>query len=174
MFALRGIAAIIFGLIAFAVPGLALWALVLMFGVYAIADGVIVLGALSVGRPEARKHAWEVGLLGVISIVAGITALILPGITALALLYVAASWAIVTGVVAVAAAIRLRREISDEIWLGLGGIVSILFGAYLFAFPGAGLLSLVWLVGFWAVVFGISNLVLAYRLRTHHLRLGTI
>lgn len=171
MFAVRGIVAIAFGVLAFAVPGLALWALVLMFGLYAIVDGFILLGALIIGRPEARHHAWEVAIIGAIGIAAGVTALIVPGITALALLYVAAFWAIATGTLALVAAIRLRREIQGEIWLALGGLLTIGFGLILIAAPGPGLLSLIWLVGFWAVVFGLSNLMLAYRLRSHRLRL---
>jgi uncharacterized membrane protein HdeD (DUF308 family) len=156
--------------LAIAVPGLALWALVLLFGAYAIVDGVVMLGALIIGRPEARHHTWEVAIIGAVGIVAGVIALVLPGITALALLYVAAFWAIVTGTLGVTAAIRLRRELTGEIWLALGGILSILFGLFLIAFPGAGLLSLVWLVGVWAIAFGLSNLMLAYRLRSHRVR----
>jgi len=171
MFAVRGLAAIAFGILAFAVPGLALWALVLLFGAYAVVDGVVLLGGLIIGRPEPRHHAWEVAIIGAVGIAAGVTALVVPGITALALLYVAAFWAIATGAMAVIAAIRLRREITGEIWLGLGGVISIVFGLFLVAFPGAGLLSLVWLVGVWAVAFGLSSLMLALRLRAHRGRL---
>jgi uncharacterized membrane protein HdeD (DUF308 family) len=170
-FAIRGLVAIAFGVAAVAVPGLALWALVLLFGAYAIVDGGILLGALIIGRPEARHHTWEVAIIGALGIAAGVTALVYPGITALALLYVAAFWAITTGLMAVIAAIRLRREIQGEIWLGLGGLISIVFGLFLIAFPGAGLLSLVWLVGVWAIAFGLSNLLLAFRLRSHRMRL---
>lgn len=168
---MRGLVAIAFGILAVAAPGLALGALVLLFGAYAIVDGFVLLGALIVGRPEARHHVWEVAIIGALGVATGVVALVLPGITALALLYVAAFWAITTGAMAVLAAIRLRREIQGEIWLGLGGAISVLFGLFLVAFPGAGLLSLIWLVGVWAVAFGLSNLMLAYRLRTHRVRL---
>jgi len=87
-----------------------------------------------------------------------------PGVTALSLLYVVAFWSIAMGTFQVIAAIALRRELDGEFWMGLGGGASIVFGALLVVFPGEGLISLVWLVGIWALVFGVSSLSLAYRL----------
>ena len=165
IFAVRGVAAIAFGILAFLWPGPTVIVLALLFGAYALVDGVVLLISLIRGDPVARRNAWSVGIMGVLGVVAGIVSVLVPEITALALLYVVAAWAIILGIMQIIAAIRLRREIEGEVWLGLGGLISVLFGLYLAIFPGPGLLSLAWLVGFWAVVFGVINLVLAFRLR---------
>jgi uncharacterized membrane protein HdeD (DUF308 family) len=164
VFALRGVAAILFGVLAFAWPGITLAILVLLFGAYAFVDGVALLIALARGDAGARRHAWAVGIMGVLGIVASIATLVWPDITALLLLYLVAVWAITMGAFQVVAAIALRREIEGEFWMGLGGVVSVLFGILLIVAPGTGLLALVWLVGAWAIVFGVSSLGLAYRL----------
>ena len=164
VFAIRGTAAIVFGILAFIWPGATLAALVLLFGAYVLIDGVALLVALIRGDALARRHAWAVGIMGVLGIVAGVVTFGWPGLTALSLLYLVAVWAIAMGTFQVIAAIALRREIDGEFWMALGGVASIAFGAFLVAFPGAGLLSLVWLVGIWSVVFGVSSLGLAYRL----------
>lgn len=165
IFAVRGVAAILFGVLAFLWPGPTVIVLALLFGAYALVDGVVLLVSLIRGDPDARRNAWAVGIMGVLGVGAGIVSVLVPEITALALLYVVAAWAIVSGIFQIIAAIRLRREIEGELWLGLGGLISVLFGLYLAIFPGPGLLSLAWLVGIWAVVFGVVNLVLAFRLR---------
>ena len=164
VFALRGVAAILFGVVAFASPGITLAALVLLFGAYAFVDGVSLLIALARGDAAARRHAWSVGIMGVLGIVASIVTIVSPGITALSLLYLVAIWAITMGGFQVVAAIALRREIEGEFWMGLGGVLSVAFGILLIASPGAGLITLVWLVGSWAIAFGASSLGLAYRL----------
>ena len=102
--------------------------------------------------------------MGVLGIVAGVITFVAPGVTALSLLYVVAFWSIAMGTFQVIAAIALRRELDGEFWMALGGVVSIVFGVLLIAFPGEGLISLVWLVGIWSIVFGGSSLGLAYRL----------
>lgn len=135
-----------------------------MFGAYALVDGVSLLIALVRGDADARRHGWAVGIMGVIGIVAGVVTFMAPGLTALSLLYLVAIWAIAMGTFQVIAAIQLRREIDNEFWMALGGIASIVFGAFLVASPGTGLLSLVWLVGIWSVVFGVSSLGVAHRL----------
>jgi uncharacterized membrane protein HdeD (DUF308 family) len=168
VFAIRGIAAILFGVLAFVWPGLTLVVLVALFAAYAFVDGIALLVSLIRGDPQARRHAWSVGIMGALGVVAGIVAFVLPGLTALSLLYVVAFWSVALGVFQVIAAIRLRREIEGELWMAIGGVLAIAFGIYLVALPGAGLLSLIWLVGLWAVVFGISSLVLAWRLRELH------
>lgn len=165
IFAVRGVAAILFGVLAFLWPGPTVIVLALLFGAYALVDGVVLLVSLIRGDPAARRNAWSVGIMGVLGVAAGIVSVLVPEITAVALLYVVAAWAIIAGIFQIIAAIRLRREIEGELWLGLGGVISVLFGLYLAIFPGPGLLSLAWLVGFWAVVFGVINLVLAFRLR---------
>ena len=164
VFAIRGIAAIVFGILAFIWPEATLTVLVFLFGAYVLVDGVALLAALVRGDAVARRHAWAVGGIGVLGIVAGVVTFAWPGLTALSLLYLVAFWAIVTGTFQVIAAVALRRELDGEFWMALGGVASIVFGAVLVAFPGGGLLSLVWLVGIWSVVFGISSLSLAYRL----------
>jgi uncharacterized membrane protein HdeD (DUF308 family) len=164
LFAIRGIAAIVFGILAFIWPGTTLTVLVFLFGAYVLVDGAALLVALARGDAEARRNGWAVGIIGVLGIVAGVVTFVWPGLTALTLLFVVAFWAIATGVLQVIAAISLRKELDGEFWMALGGVASIVFGGLLVAFPGSGLLTLVWLVGIWAVVFGISSLGLAYRL----------
>jgi len=163
--AIRGLIAIAFGILAFAQPKLTLGVLVTLVAVYLVADGVSMLAAYVRGDPEARRAGWTVAVLGVLGVVVGVAALIWPNATALSLLTIVAFWAIATGVVQLFAAIRLRREIDGELLLAVGGIVSIAFGLYLVVNPSDGLLSLVWLVGFWAIVFGAITVALALRLR---------
>jgi uncharacterized membrane protein HdeD (DUF308 family) len=166
VFAIRGIAAIVFGILAFIWPERTLTVLVFLFGAYALVDGVALLVALARGDAEARRNTWAVGIMGVLGIVVGVATFVWPGLTALTLLYLVAFWAIATGAFQVIAAIALRRELEGEFWMALGGVASIVFGVLLVASPGDGLITLVWLVGIWAIVFGVSNLGLAYRLRT--------
>ena len=164
--ALRGVIAIAFGLLAFVQPGLTLTLLVTLLAAYLVADGVSLLASFIRGEPAARRAGWSVAIMGVLGIVAGVAAFAWPNITALWLLALVAFWAILTGAFQVVAAIRLRREIDGELLMVIGGALSIAFGLYLVVNPGDGLLSLVWLVGLWAVVFGISTLALAFRLRS--------
>jgi uncharacterized membrane protein HdeD (DUF308 family) len=165
VFLLRGAAAILFGIAAFVWPNVTVAVLVLLFGAYALVDGASLLVTLVRGDPVARRHVWAVGIMGVLGIAAGVIAFVYPNVTALALLYVVAFWAIAIGVFQVVAAIRLRQEIQGELWLALGGVLTVLFGIYLVVFPGAGLLSLVYLLAIWAVIFGVSSLFVGWRLR---------
>lgn len=161
--ALRGALAVLFGLMALIWPGITLGALILLYGVFVLADGILAVIGLIAGP---RREAWWVQLLwGLLSIAAGLVALFWPGITALALLVVIASWAIVTGVLEVAAAIRLRREIENEWLLGLAGAASVLLGIVFLVAPSAGILSLVWLLGIYALVFGALLIAFGFRLR---------
>jgi uncharacterized membrane protein HdeD (DUF308 family) len=164
VYAVRGVAAILFGILALVWPGPTLAVLVLLFGAFALVDGISLLVALARGDILARRHAWATGLTGVLGIVFSVVTLLWPGITALTLLYLVAIWAIATGILQIFAAIEFRREIDGEFWVALGGLFSIVFGSLLVAFPGTGLLSLVWLLGFWAIVFGTSSLGLAHLL----------
>jgi uncharacterized membrane protein HdeD (DUF308 family) len=156
----RGLVAMLFGIMAFAWPGPTLVAIVLLYGVYALADGVITLWAGASGR-----GGWLV-FSGVIGIVVGIGTFFYPGITAVALYYLMAVWAIVRGFFEIIAAIELRKEISGEWALILSGIFSIIFGVVLLVYPVSGVLALVWLIGAYALVFGITMIVLAFRLRS--------
>jgi len=165
VYAIRGIAAILFGILALVWPGPTLAVLVLLFGAYAFVDGVTLLVALARGDVLARRHKWATALMGALGIIASIVALVWPGMTALTLLYLVAIWAISTGFLQIVAAIEFRREIDGEGWMVLGGILSIVFGGLLVAFPSSGLVTLVWMVGFWAELFGFSSLGVAHRLR---------
>ena len=160
---LRGVFAILFGVFAFTWPGITLGTLVLMFGVYAFADGILAFVAAfshATGRPW-----WILALEGLFSIAAAMAAFLYPGITAVVLLFVIAFWAIVTGVVEIAAAIQLRREIEGEVWLGLAGLASVLFGLTLLAQPGAGAVAVVWLIGAYSMLIGILLVALGFRVK---------
>jgi uncharacterized membrane protein HdeD (DUF308 family) len=162
--ALRGLAAVLFGIVAWIWPDLTVTALVLLFGAFALVDGVFTVVAALRGR--GRDPNWGALLLGGISGIAlGLMTLAWPGITALVLMYLVAAWAIVTGAFELIAAIRLRREIEGEWLFGLSGVLSILFGVLVAIFPGEGAVALVWLIGAYAVVFGMLLIALALRLR---------
>jgi uncharacterized membrane protein HdeD (DUF308 family) len=165
LLALRGAVSILFGILAFVWPDATVTALVFLFGAYAIVDGVVSLaGAFTRAGLSGFDRFWLV-FVGLAGIVAGILAFVWPGITALVLLYVIAFWAIFIGAMQIAAAIRLRREIDNEWWLILGGAAAVLFGVIALVAPGAGVLSLLWLIATYAIVFGVAMLLLAFRLR---------
>lgn len=164
MLALRGVLAILFGIAALVWPGLTLRVLVALFGAWAIIDGVAAI--FSVGRHREAGRWWAVLVEGVLGIAAGLVAFLWPGITAIVLVLVIGAWALVTGILEIAAAIRLRREMEDEWLLGLAGIISSVFGIALIAFPGAGALALVALIAGFAIAFGIAMLLLGLRFRT--------
>lgn len=164
--ALRGVLGIIFGILALIWPGITLSVLVLLFGAYALIDGIFSVIEGVVRATQRQERWWVLVLEGLLGVAAGIATLIWPGITALILLYLIAAWAIITGVLEVIAAIRLRKEIEGEFWLALSGIASILFGVVLFLFPGTGALAVVWMIGIYGLVFGVLTLILAFRLRS--------
>jgi uncharacterized membrane protein HdeD (DUF308 family) len=162
--ALQGVVAVLFGILALAWPGLTVRALVLLFGAYAIVDGAFALAAAITNAPEARDHRTMFALWGIISVAAGLVAFVWPGITALALLYVIAAWALLTGAVRIALAVQLRRVIEHEWLMVLSGVLSIAFAALLVITPGAGALAITWLIGWFALVFGLMLFALAWRL----------
>ena len=164
--ALRGLFAVVFGLLAFALPGPTLVALVILFGAYSLVDGIFALVA-AVRAAEAHERWWLFVLEGIAGIAAGLITFMWPGITALVLLYLIAWWALITGIFEIAAAIRLRKEITGEWVLALGGVASVIFGLILLFRPGTGALAVVWLIGTYALVFGLLLLLLAFRLRGH-------
>lgn len=171
--AVRGLAAVIFGLLALVWPEITVLALVLVFGAYAFVDGVFALVAAVRGRQLAGgSRAWLV-LEGLLGIGAGIVAVVWPDITALALLWVIAFWAVLTGVLEIVAAIRLRSVLDNEWLLVVAGALSIVFGLILIIWPESGAVGLVWLIGIYAIVFGIVLLGLALRLRSLGRRLTT-
>lgn len=162
--ALRGVLAILFGILAFLTPGIALISLVLLFGIYALIDGTLsTVAAIRLRHGEPRW--WAMLLAGLAGITAGVIAFLYPGLTALTLVYVIGAWAIVVGAFQIVAAIRLRREISGEWLLALIGALCILFGMLMFAAPAAGALTLVFWIGAFAIIVGSLFLVLGFRMR---------
>jgi uncharacterized membrane protein HdeD (DUF308 family) len=161
---LRGLAGICFGIITFIAPAISLAILVLVWGAYALADGILAL--VTAIRRRGEDRWWVFFVEGLVGIAAGVLTLIWPGLTAIALLYLIAAWAIVTGALEIAAAIRLRKVIANEWLLGLSGIASLGFGILLILFPGAGALTVVIWIGAYALVFGALVVALAFRLRS--------
>jgi uncharacterized membrane protein HdeD (DUF308 family) len=161
---IRGLCAVLFGLVAAAWPGITLFALILMFAVYVLADAVMSIAAGFAGTPDGRVW-WPMILVGLLGLIAGVTAIAWPGMTALVLLVVIASWAITHGVIELIAAIRLRKVIDDEWVLVLQGVLWILCGVLMLARPGASALALVLLIGGFAAAAGIMEIALAFRLR---------
>jgi uncharacterized membrane protein HdeD (DUF308 family) len=161
---LRGLVAIAFGILAWLQPGITLAALISLFGAYALVEGILGVWAAIAGRKE--NEVWFVLFLsGLVSIGIGILAFLAPGVTALVLLFYIAVWAIAKGVLEIAAAIRLRKEIEGEWRLALGGLASVALGVFLMVQPGAGALALLWLIATYAIVFGILLALLAIKVR---------
>jgi uncharacterized membrane protein HdeD (DUF308 family) len=165
---LRGIVAILFAVLAFTRPGITLTALVLLYGAYVLVDGAFTL---AVG---VMAKTWGLILSGVLGIIAGIVTFAYPHITALVLLYIIAFWAILTGVLEILAAVRFRKEFENEWLLGIGGALSVLIGIWMIVQPGAGALSVVWLIGIYALFFGILMVALALRFRRVGNRLSRV
>ena len=162
---IRGIAAVVFGVIAFAYPGLTVAVLVLLFGAWVLVDGVFrTIGAIG---HHASDKEWGLDLIiGIMGIIIGLLTFHAPRITALALIIYIAAWALMIGATEIAMAIKLRREIKGEWFLILMGLVSILFAIMLLWNPIPGALALVWLIGSYAIVFGILGIILGFRLRS--------
>jgi uncharacterized membrane protein HdeD (DUF308 family) len=162
---LRGICAIVFGVLAFVWPGLTLFTLVILYGAFALADGVLAIAAAIMGGAPAPR--WWLAIVGLAGIGAGVLTFAWPGVTALVLLVFIAVWAIAIGVMQIYGAIRLRREIDNEWLLIAGGILSVLFGVVMLGWPGAGALALIFVIGAYAIAEGILLVGLALRLRKH-------
>ncbi len=163
---IRGVSAVIFGILTLFWPLLTLHTLLLLFGAYALVNGflAIVQGVMSLG-----KERWLLSIiLGVVSIFAGLFVIFQPGATALILLYTIAAWALITGVTEIVTAIQLRRVIDNEWVMMLSGVASIIFAIILILFPGSGALSLTWLIGFFAIMYGVLLIVFSLRLRKIH------
>ena len=164
---LRGIAAIAFGILAFGWPGLTLLALTLMWGIYAIADGVLALWAAIASKGGEIAPRWWLAIVGIAGVIAGLLTFVWPGMTALILLIFIASWAIVIGVLQIWGAIRLRKEIEGEWLLALSGVLWVAFGVIMFAQPGAGALALIWWIGSFAILAGCVYIALAFQLKKY-------
>jgi uncharacterized membrane protein HdeD (DUF308 family) len=164
---LRGVLAIGFGLAAFFWPDITLLSLVLLFGAFALTDGILAIAAAVTGATHGERW-WVLVLEGLSGIAIAAVTVIWPGISALALVYLIASWALVTGVLEIAAAIRLRREIEGEWLLIATGVLSVAFGLYAALVPAGGALAIVWTIGGYALVTGILLIALGLRLRGHN------
>ena len=161
--ALRGLVAVLFGMLTLLLPGITLITLVLLFGAYTLADGVFNV----IASFRVASHHWALLFEGIVGILAGILTFAWPAITAIALLYLIAFWAIVTGVFEIIAGIHLRKAITNEWLLVVMGVLSLLFGVLILLAPGVGALAMLLWIGTYASVFGIFLLALAIRLRGH-------
>jgi uncharacterized membrane protein HdeD (DUF308 family) len=162
--ALRGVAGILFGIGAFVWPGATLAALILVFGAYVFVDGIFAVVA-GIGMRRQLSLWWLVVVEGLAGIILGVLTFRSPDTTALVLVTLIAAWSIITGIFEIATAVRIRTMIANEWLLILSGVVSIIFGILLIAQPSAGAISIVWLLGAYALLFGILTLMLAFRVR---------
>ena len=161
--ALRGVAAIVFGILAFAWPGITILSLVMLYGAYALVDGVFsIFAAIGGGTPAPR---WWLAVVGILGVLAGLIAFANPVLVGLYLLWFIGAWAIVSGVMEIIGAIRLRKEIDNEWMLILHGVISVLFGIMLFAWPVTSALALIWVIGAYAIAAGVIMIALAFRLK---------
>ncbi|MEH3144135.1 MAG: HdeD family acid-resistance protein [Methylobacterium frigidaeris] len=171
LIALRGAFAILFGVIALVSPGATLFTLVIFFSAYMLVDGVA--GIVAAVRAAERHQRWGTLLLaGLLNLLVGVVAFLMPGSALLALVYLIAAWALVTGGLMLAAAFRLHLD-HGRWWLVLGGALSILFGLALLVSPVASLIVLTYWMGGYAIAFGAFMLVLAFRLRSRHAGTGS-
>lgn len=164
LLALRGLAAVLFGVLAFVWPGITLLTLIIFFSAYALVNGVMLL-VLAAKAPNDFPRFTGLILPGLFSVAAGVIAFLLPGITALALLMLIAAWATVSGILEIVAAVRLRKVIANEWLLMLAGMASVAFGVLMVIWPGAGALALLWCIASFSIVFGVLLVALAFRLR---------
>nr|WP_296781002.1 HdeD family acid-resistance protein [Rhodococcus sp. (in: high G+C Gram-positive bacteria)] len=172
---LRGVFAVVFGIVALVWPSVTVWALVVVFGAYAIVDGIsAIVRAVQARKVESGWIWWLLG--GVVSLVAGIVAFVWPGITALAAVFVIGIWAIMGGILEIAGSFRLRKLDGAAHWIVLlvAGILELLFGIVLVFFPVSGILSIVWLVGVFAVLFGVLFVVSAFQVRSAAKKAGVL
>ena len=164
LIALRGVAAIVFGVLCFVSPATTIYALIIVFGIYAIVDGVLAV-IVSFQIREVDNQWWVVLLEGLAGILVGILAFTKTMVTAEALLLVIAFWAIFTGIMEIIAAIYLRREIDNEWLLVLTGILSVILGVLLVVYPMSGSIAVIWVIGFYAIFFGVLMLFFAFEVR---------
>ena len=164
MFLFRGLAAIVFGVLTLVWPKLTVLALVLLFGIFAIISGITVVAAALQNREE---HGWGLLLFeGILWLLVGVVALIWPGVTALSFLYLLAAWAIITGILELVAPLSFPMSGGRGVLMALSGLVSIVFGIVIAVQPAAGLLAVVWLIGIYAIVFGVLQLVAYFEARS--------
>jgi uncharacterized membrane protein HdeD (DUF308 family) len=161
----RGIIGLIVGLVAIVWPGITIAMLVAIFAAYAILDGITNL-VLGFTRTATHGRSWAQVVQGLIGLIAGVLAFVWPVVTAFALVIFIGAWAVATGALEIVAAIRLRRQIKGEWLLALSGVLSLLFGLTVIAFPGAGAVGIAWVLGVYAAAAGIVLITLGVRLRS--------
>ena len=164
MFLFRGIAAIVFGVLTLVWPKLTVLALVLLFGIFAIISGIAVVATALQNREE---HGWGLVLFeGILWLLVGAIALVWPGVTALSFLYLLAVWAVITGILEIIAPLSFPMSGGRGLLMVLSGLISIVFGILIAAQPASGLLAVTWLIGIYAIVFGILHLVAYFESRS--------
>ena len=163
---IRGIAAVIFGILAFRWPGATLFAICILFGAYAFVDGVFAIVA-AVRAAQAHERWWPFVIEGIVGLAIAAVTFYDISITFLALYFTVAVWAFVTGILEIAAGIQLRKSIANEFLLILAGLASIVFGIFMFWHPIAATVAIIWIIATYAIVFGIIMIALAFRLRGH-------
>ena len=163
MFAVRGVLAIVFGILALIWPASAILALVLLFGAFVLVDGIFAVAA-GISSSSFFGRWWALLLEGLTGIIIGLAAFFWPAVTALVLLYFIAAWAIITGIFEIVAAIEFRHVIPGEWAMILNGLLSVVLGVLLFVFPGAGVVGVAWVIGIYAIIAGIMEMIFAFRL----------
>jgi len=163
---LRGVAAVTFGILALAWPGKTLLLLLVLFGAYAIVDGLLALGA-AFGRGRSSGSSWWLAIAGGLGVVAGLATFLWPGVTVMVLLLFIGAWTLMRGLLEIAGAIQMRHETEDAWLLALDGVISVIFGVSVLVFPGAGALALIWIIAAYAVVSGALLIMLSLRVRLH-------
>jgi uncharacterized membrane protein HdeD (DUF308 family) len=165
----RGILAVLFGLIALFQPGGTTVTLITLFGAFAVVNGIFAL--IAAFRMSAHNDRWWALILeGALGMIAGIIAFLVPAAVAVAVVYIMAAWAVITGVLVIVAAVQLRKVIENEFWLGSVGALSVLAGILLFAEPGAGIVVWAWTIGVFALLYGAGLIAFALRLRSYQNR----
>ena len=161
---LRGVLAILFGIVAYTWPGMTLVMLLTLFGAFVLVDGVFNVFHAFSGRKE-DEHWWVLLLEGLLGIAIGLITFQAPEVTATVLILYIGFWAMATGVLRIILAVRLRKEIEGEWWMALSGLAGIVFGVFMVARPGAGALAVLWLVAIWAVVGGVCLVIFSFKVK---------
>src|SRR5580704_156048 len=163
---IRGVIAVIFGILAYIWPGATILAIGILFGAYALVDGIFAIVA-AVRAAETQQRWWPFAVEGIVGILIAAITFYDIRITLFALYFTIAAWAFLTGIFEIVAAVQLRKHIANEFWLILGGIASILFGVLMIWFPLAGILAIIWLIAAYAIIFGVIMIAFSLRLRSH-------
>ncbi len=165
-FLLRGILALIFGVVALVFPASAFISLVLVFGIFSLVDGAFALASAFTSNAKSENWWWII-LGGILGIVIGVLTVLQPAAMGNAWLLLIAVWAIVTGIFDIITAIRIRKQIEGELWMILGGLASVAFGVLILVYPDSGVFAVGSLIGIYAILFGVTFIALALRLRKH-------